>query len=159
MKFSREKYIDEMKDHLVGALSFVIEADVEVGLEEPVLVKKVLSTETYSVHAVFVAGEIDGTLDFNVVCKNDTATVSLVTLSFSDIDAETKCHCDTEQELLDAIKNAHQMYVTRKNTQGKRYKAINACCDKLVELADTIKNKKTNEKLISIVKEIRQQVG
>jgi len=158
MKFSCENYIAEMKDHLVGALSFVIETDVEIGMDEPVLIKKVLTTETYSVHAVFVAGEIDGTIDFNVVCKDGTALISRITIAFSDIDAETTCHCDTEQELLDSIKNAHQMYVTRKNTKGKRYKAINACCDQLVELSKTL-NKKASEKLISIIKEIRNQVG
>lgn len=158
MKFSCENYIAEMKDHLVGAMSFVIETDVEIGMDEPVLVKKVLTTETYSVHAVFVAGEIDGTVDFNVVCKEGTASISRITLAFSDVDAETICHCDTEQELLDSIKNAHQMYVTRKNTQGKRYKAINACCDQLFELSQTL-NKKASEKLISIIKEIRNQVG
>lgn len=158
MKFSQETLREGMATALVGAMSFVMEADVEVGLEEPALVKKVLSTETYSVTGLFAAGEIDGTIAFTAVCKDGVANVHSLTVKFSDVDAETVCQCETEQDLLAALTNAHQMYITRKRTQGKRYEKINQCCDQLSELVQTMA-KKHQDKVNSIIQEIRNQVG
>lgn len=156
MIFKSEFISTTLADELTAAMSFVFEADAEVEFEQPELIRKVLSTETYAIHGQFAAGELYGRLGGKFTVKDGNATVNEINITIGEIEATSKISTGTQAAMLSTLTNAHQIYLTRERNQGRQHESIQILCDKIDELAEGLDNA---EEFTNITAEIRQHLG
>ena len=124
MTFDEKTIVAELTEHLVAAMSFAMDADAEVQLTDPELVRKVISTSTWKLSGEFAAGELFGTVSCTYSAKDGVANVQKVSIKFGDVDAESIVNCGSAKGLLDGITNAYQVYQTRYRAKPKQYEKL-----------------------------------
>ena len=156
MVFEVEKFVGEMTEHLMAAMSFAMDADAEVVLTEPSLVRKVISTSTYSFDGEFAANEIFGTVRGTFAEKDGVANVTKIALKFGDIDAESLVQCGSASALLEGITNAYQVYRTRALAKPRQYEKLKKTLSQIDELACSCKSA---DRIHELTNQIRDQFG
>lgn len=124
MTFDEKNVVAELTEHLVAAMSFAMDADAEVQLTEPELVRKVISTSTWKLSGEFAAGELFGTVSCTYSAKDGVANVQKISVKFGEVDAESIVNCASAKNLLDGITNAYQVYQTRYRAKPKQYEKL-----------------------------------
>ena len=156
MTFTENTVKAELTEHLVAAMSFAMDADAEVQLSDPELVRKVISTSTWKLSGEFAAGEMFGTVSCTYSAKDGVANVQKVSVKFGDVDAESIVNCGSAKGLLDGITNAYQVYQTRFRAKPKQY-------EKLVELLGKIEKSASGfgcgPTISQLVSEIKHEYG
>ena len=146
----------EMTQQMVAAISFALEMDAEVAIDDVKQVRKVINTYTYSFHGQFAAGELYGEFYGQYSVKDTLTTLNQMKFKFGDVDTEAVVNCGSGQSLLNGISNAYSVYKTRKGALPKIYPQIVEKLDALDKLAaDT----RIQDKIVSITKEIRELFG
>lgn len=149
-------FIEEMTQQMVAALSFALEADAEVEISEPKLVRKVLSTVTYAFSGEFAAGELFGSFYGQYSQKDNTVTLTQMKLKFGDMDAESVVKCASNQALLQGLSNAYSIYLTRKGAQPRIYPNLVKKLDRIQEI---LTGNPAFEKVSPIIADIKEMFG
>ena len=147
---------NEMTQQMVAAISFALELDAEVMIDDVKQVRKVINTYTYSFHGQFAAGELFGEFYGQYSVKDNLTTLAQMKFKFGDSDTEAVINCGSGQSMLTGISNAYNVYRTRKAALPKIYPQLVEKLDALDKLAaDT----RIQDKIVSITKEIRDLFG
>jgi hypothetical protein len=146
----------EMTQQMVAAISFALELDAEVMIDDVKQVRKVINTYTYSFHGQFAAGELFGEFYGQYSVKDNLTTLNQMKFKFGDCDTEAVISCGSGQTMLNGISNAYNVYRTRKGALPKIYPQLTSKLDTINRLAaDT----KVSEKIAAITAEIRELFG
>jgi len=156
MTFDEKNIVAELTDHLVGAMSFAMDADAEVQLSDPELVRKVISTATWKLSGEFAAGELFGTLSCTYSSKDGLANLQQLAIKFGDVDAESIVRCASAKTLLDGITNAYQIFMTRYKAKPKQYVKLLETLDKIDKASSGFA---CGPAISSLTDEIRSQFG
>ena len=156
MVFDATDFKHELTTELIAAISYVLETDAEVEIDEIKEVRKVISTYTYSFHGQFAAGEQFGEFYGQYSAKDGKATIMQMKFKFGDFDTEAVVNCGSGQSLLNGISNAYSVYKTRKGSLPKIYPKLTERLDEIDRLAS---DTKVAEKIASVTKEIRELFG
>jgi hypothetical protein len=146
----------EMTQQMVAAISFALELDAEVIIDDVKQVRKVINTYTYSFHGQFAAGELFGEFYGQYSVKENLTTLAQMKFKFGDFDTEAVVNCGSGQSLLNGISNAYSVYKTRKGALPKIYPKLTERLDEIDRLAS---DTKVAEKIASVTNEIRELFG
>ena len=147
---------EEMTQQMLAAVSFALEMDAEVVIDEIKQVRKVINTYTYSFHGQFAAGELFGEFYGQFAVKDNLTTLSQMKFKFGDSDTESIVKCVSGQTMLNGIINAYNIYRTRKNALPKIYPEL----VKRLELIERIaEDTRVAEKILHITADIRDLFG
>lgn len=146
----------EMTQQMVAAISFALEMDAEVAIDDVKQVRKVINTYTYSFHGQFAAGELYGEFYGQYSVKDNRTTLNQMKFKFGGFDTEAVVNCGSGQSLLNGISNAYSVYKTRKGALPKIYPKLTERLDEIDRLAS---DTKVAEKIASVTKAIRELFG
>ncbi len=152
MTFDDTAVITEMTNHLIAALSFAMDADADVQLSEPELVRTVINTSTWKISGEFAAGEIFGTISGTYSSKNGIANIQRISIRFDGVDAESIVHCGSAKGLLEGITNAYQIYKTRYQAKPKQYEQLVESLSKIEEAASGFACSNTISGIVASIK-------
>jgi hypothetical protein len=156
MVFDATDFKTEFTTELIAAISFALEADAEVLVDDIKEVRKVINTYTYAFHGQFAAGELFGDFYGQYAAKDHTANLTQMKVKFGDSDTESIVTCNSGQSILSGFANAYQIYRTRKAALPKIYPEL----VKKLELIETIaEDTKVADKILPITAEIRDLFG
>jgi hypothetical protein len=146
----------EMTQQMVAAISFALEMDAEVAIDDVKQVRKVINTYTYSFHGQFAAGELYGEFYGQYSVKDNLTTLNQMKFKCGDCDTEAVVNCGSGQTMLNGIANAYNVYRTRKGALPKIYPQLTEKLDTINRLAaDT----RVSEKIAAVTTEIRELFG
>ncbi len=147
---------EEITQQLIAAISFALESDAEVLLDEVKQIRKVINTYTYSFHGQFAAGEVFGEFYGQFSVKDNLKTLQQMKFKFGDSDTESIIKCNSGQTMLNGIANAYNIYRTRKSALPRIYPEL----VKRLELIDKIaEDTKVADKILHLTAEIREMFG
>lgn len=147
---------EEITQQLIAAISFALESDAEVLLDEVKQIRKVINTYTYSFHGQFAAGEVFGEFYGQFSVKDNLKTLQQMKFKFGDSDTESIIKCNSCQTMLNGIANAYNIYRTRKSALPRIYPEL----VKRLELIDKIaEDTKVADKILHLTAEIREMFG
>lgn len=147
---------EEITQQLIAAISFALESDAEVLLDEVKQIRKVINTYTYSFHGQFAAGEVFGEFYGQFSVKDNLKTIQQMKFKFGDSDTESIIKCNSCQTMLNGIANAYNIYRTRKSALPRIYPEL----VKRLELIDKIaEDTKVADKILHLTAEIREMFG
>ena len=86
MVFDATDFKHELTAELIAAISYALETDAEVEIDEIKEVRKVISTYTYSFHGQFAAGEQFGEFYGQYSAKDGKATLMQMKFKFNKQD-------------------------------------------------------------------------
>ncbi|WP_405323266.1 hypothetical protein [Fibrobacter sp.] len=147
---------EEITQQLIAAISFALESDAEVLLDEVKQIRKVINTYTYSFHGQFAAGEVFGEFYGQFSVKDNLKTLQQMKFKFGDSDTESIIKCNSGQTMLNGIANAYNIYRTRKSALPRIYPEL----VKRLELIEKIaEDTKVADKILYLTAEIREMFG
>lgn len=147
---------EEITQQLIAAISFALESDAEVLLDEVKQIRKVINTYTYSFHGQFAAGEVFGEFYGQFAVKDNMKTLQQMKFKFGDSDTESIIKCNSCQTMLNGIANAYNIYRTRKSALPRIYPEL----VKRLELIEKIaEDTKVADKILYLTAEIREMFG
>ena len=156
MVFDATDFKHELTAELIAAISYALETDAEVEIDEINEVRKVISTYTYSFHGQFAAGEQFGEFYGQYSAKDGKATLMQMKFKFGDFDTEALIKCASGQSMLNGISNAYNVYKTRKHAMPKIFPKL---VEKLDEIDKIAADTKVEEQIVSITTDIRELFG
>jgi hypothetical protein len=130
---------DELTSQLIAAISFALEADADVEIDEDSIVRKVIKTTTHKFHGQFAANDLFGEFYGNYSEKDGVNTLSQMMFKFGGSDTESIVKCVSNQTLLSGIGNAYAIFNKRKEAQPKIYPALVKLLDKIEKMAPDTK--------------------
>ena len=147
---------EEITQQLIAAISFALESDAEVLLDEVKQIRKVINTYTYSFHGQFAAGEVFGEFYGQFSVKDNLKTLQQMKLKFGDSDTESIIKCNSCQTMLNGIANAYNIYRTRKSALPRIYPELVKRLDLIDKIAE---DTKVADKILHLTAEIREMFG
>ena len=147
---------EEITQQLIAAISFALESDAEVLLDEVKQIRKVINTYTYSFHGQFAAGEVFGEFYGQFAVKDNMKTLQQMKFKFGDSDTESIIKCNSCQTMLNGIANAYNIYRTRKSALPRIYPELVKRLDLIDKIAE---DTKVTDKILYLTAEIREMFG
>lgn len=146
----------EMTQQMIAAISFALESDAEVLIDDIQQIRKVINTYTYSFHGQFAAGEMFGEFYGQYSVKDNLTTLLQMKFKFGDSDTESLVKCNSGQTMLQGIATAYNIYRTRKSALPRIYPEL----VKRLELIEKIaEDTKVADKILYLTAEIRELFG
>jgi len=147
---------EEMTQQMIAAISFALESDTEVLIDDIKQIRKVINTYTYSFHGQFAAGELFGEFYGQYSLKDNLTTLMQMKFKFGDSDTESIVKCNSGQTMLNGIANAYNIYRTRKSALPRIYPELVKKLDRIDKIAE---DTKVADKILQITAEIRDMFG
>ena len=147
---------EEMTQQMIAAISFALESDTEVLIDDIKQIRKVINTYTYSFHGQFAAGELFGEFYGQYSLKDNLTTLMQMKFKFGDSDTESIVKCNSGQTMLNGIANAYNIYRTRKSALPRIYPELVKKLDIIDKIAE---DTKVADKILQITAEIRDMFG
>lgn len=147
---------EEMTQQMIAAISFALESDTEVLIDDIKQIRKVINTYTYSFHGQFAAGELFGEFYGQYSLKDNLTTLLQMKFKFGDSDTESIVKCNSGQTMLNGIANAYNIYRTRKSALPRIYPELVKKLDLIDKIAE---DTKVADKILQITAEIRDMFG
>ena len=147
---------EEMTQQMIAAISFALESDTEVLIDDIKQIRKVINTYTYSFHGQFAAGELFGEFYGQFSVKDNLTTLLQMKFKFGDSDTESIVKCNSGQTMLNGIANAYNIYRTRKSALPRIYPELVKKLDLIDKIAE---DTKVADKILQITAEIRDMFG
>lgn len=147
---------EEMTQQMIAAISFALESDTEVLIDDIKQIRKVINTYTYSFHGQFAAGELFGEFYGQFSVKDNLTTLQQMKFKFGDSDTESIVKCNSGQTMLNGIANAYNIYRTRKSALPRIYPELVKKLDRIDKIAE---DTKVADKILQITAEIRDMFG
>jgi hypothetical protein len=147
---------EEMTQQMIAAISFALESDTEVLIDDIKQIRKVINTYTYSFHGQFAAGELFGEFYGQFSVKDNLTTLLQMKFKFGDSDTESIVKCNSGQTMLNGIANAYNIYRTRKSALPRIYPELVKKLDRIDKIAE---DTKVADKILQITAEIRDMFG
>lgn len=147
---------EEMTQQMIAAISFALESDTEVLIDDIKQIRKVINTYTYSFHGQFAAGELFGEFYGQYSLKDNLTTLLQMKFKFGDSDTESIVKCNSGQTMLNGIANAYNIYRTRKSALPRIYPELVKKLDHIDKIAE---DTKVADKILQLTAEIRDMFG
>jgi hypothetical protein len=147
---------EEMTQQMIAAISFALESDTEVLIDDIKQIRKVINTYTYSFHGQFAAGELFGEFYGQFSVKDNLTNLMQMKFKFGDSDTESIVKCNSGQTMLNGIANAYNIYRTRKSALPRIYPELVKKLDRIDKIAE---DTKVADKILQITAEIRDMFG
>lgn len=147
---------EEMTQQMIAAISFALESDTEVLIDDIKQIRKVINTYTYSFHGQFAAGELFGEFYGQFSVKDNLTTLLQMKFKFGDSDTESIVKCNSGQTMLNGIANAYNIYRTRKSALPRIYPELVKKLDRIDKIAE---DTKVADKILQLTAEIRDMFG
>ena len=149
---------EEMTQQMIAAISFALESDTEVLIDDIKQIRKVINTYTYSFHGQFAAGELFGEFYGQYSVKDNLTTLLQMKFKFGDSDTESIVKCNSGQAMLNGIANAYNIYRTRKSALPRIYPELVKRLDLIEKIAKS-EAQEVAEKILYLTAEIREMFG
>lgn len=147
---------EEMTQQMIAAISFALESDTEVLIDDIKQIRKVINTYTYSFHGQFAAVELFGEFYGQYSLKDNLTNLMQMKFKFGDSDTESIVKCNSGQTMLNGIANAYNIYRTRKSALPRIYPELVKKLDSIDKIAE---DTKVADKILQLTAEIRDMFG